>query len=230
MQRRSPALRQTATESGEAGKASRLARENALVRVFLVANVRLHRELLAAALDRAEGIEVAGSAHGDVACIAVGMSEADVVLVDGGSLSGPASVRSLVAAAPEARIVVVGVADDETGVVELVEAGIAGYALADQPLADVLAAVAAAAEGELQCSPRVSAALAERVAALAAAQQNGNGNALTPREREIAALVTDGLSNKQIARRLSIELATVKNHVHNILRKLGVTGRHQITL
>ena len=139
--------------------------------------------------------------------------------------------RQLATAAPEAKIVITGVPEDYGGVVCLVEAGIAGYATADQPMADVAASVLSAADGELQCSPRVSAALAERVAVLSAAQRQVNGGtSLTPREREIAALIGDGLSNKQIARRLSIELATVKNHVHNMLRKLGVTRRDQIVL
>jgi DNA-binding NarL/FixJ family response regulator len=230
MRRRPPSLRHPAIEAySEAGAAARLADEReVLVRVFLVADVRIHRDLLAAALAEEEGIEVAGSAHGDVACMAVGMSDADVILVDGESIAGSATVRALAAAAPDAKIVVTGVREDESGVVELVEAGIAGYATVEQPLAEVTAVVAAATDGELQCSPRVSAALAERVMALAAERQQTNGHTLTPREREIAALVADGLSNKQIARRLSIEPATVKNHVHNILGKLGVSGRGQI--
>jgi two-component system, NarL family, nitrate/nitrite response regulator NarL len=232
MRRRPPALRQTATEAyREAGAGALLAgRRETLVRVFLVADVRVHRDLLAGALADEDGLELAGSAHVDVACMAVGMSDADIIVIDGESIAGPATVRALVAAAPDAKIVVTGIGEDEASVVELVEAGIGGYATADQPLADVVAVVAAAADGELQCSPRVSAALAKRVAALSAAQRNGNGNAaLTPREREIAALIADGLSNKQIARRLSVELATVKNHVHNILRKLGVSRRDQIS-
>jgi two-component system nitrate/nitrite response regulator NarL len=231
MRRKPPALRQTATEAySEPGAAARLAGgREALVRVFVVADVRVHRDLLAAALAEEEGLELAGSAHGDVACMAVGMSEADVVLLDGPSIAGPATVRALAAAAPGAKIVVTGLPEDETGVLDLVEAGIAGYATVEQPLPDVVAAVATAADGQLRCSPRVSAALAERVAALAAEQRRGNGSdTLTPREREIAALIADGLSNKQIARRLSIELATVKNHVHNILGKLGVSRRDQI--
>jgi two-component system nitrate/nitrite response regulator NarL len=232
MRRRPPALRQTAIEADrEAGAAARLAgNRETLVRVFLVGDVRVHRDLLAGALAKEDGIELAGSAHADVACMAVGMSEADVIVIDGESIAGPATVRALAAAAPDAKIVVTGVGADEAGVVQLIEAGIGGYATADQPLAEVVAAVAAAADGELQCSPRVSAALAVRVAALSAAQRHENENgALTPREREIAALIADGLSNKQIARRLSIELATVKNHVHNILRKLGVSRRDQIS-
>ena len=230
MRRRPPSLRQTAIKAyGEAGAAAQLAGNRGdLVRVFLVADVRVHRDLLAAALAGEDGIVVAGSAHGDVACMAVGMSEADVILIDGESLAGPGTVRALAAAAPDAKIVVTGVPEDESGVVDLVEAGIAGYATVEQPLTELAAVVAAVTDGVLQCSPRVSSALAQRVVALAAARRQSKGNTLTPREREIAALIADGLSNKQIARRLSIEPATVKNHVHNILRKRGVSRRDQI--
>lgn len=231
MQRRPQSLRQTVIEAyREAGAAAQLAggRGEPLVRVFLVADARVHRDLLAAALAEEAGIVVAGSAHGDVACLAVGMSDADVILIDGESLAGPGTVRALAAAAPGAKVVVTGVREDESGVVDLVEAGIAGYATVEQPLSEVTAVVAAATDGVLQCSPRVTAALAQRVATLAAARRRSNDHALTPRECEIAALIADGLSNKQIARRLSIEPATVKNHVHNILSKLGVSRREQI--
>jgi two-component system, NarL family, nitrate/nitrite response regulator NarL len=230
MRRRPPSLRQTVIEAyGEAGAAAQLAGQpGTLVRVFLIADVRVHRDLLAAALADEDGIVVAGSAHGDVACMAVGMSDADVILIDGESLAGPGTVRALAAAAPGAKIVVTGVPEDESGVVDLVEAGIAGYATVEQPLTELAGVVAAASDGVLQCSPRVAAALAQRVAVLAAVRRQSKGHTLTPREREIAALIADGLSNKQIARRLSIEPATVKNHVHNILRKLGVSGRDQI--
>jgi DNA-binding NarL/FixJ family response regulator len=230
MRRRPPSLRQTAIEAySEAGAAAQLAgKRDELVRVFLVADVRVHRDLLAAALDDEDGIEIAGSAHADVACMAVGWSHADVILIDGESLAGPGTIRALAAAAPDAKIVVSGVREDESDVVDLVEAGIAGYVTVEQPLAELAEVVSAAADGVLQCSPRVSAALAERVATLAAVRQHSNGHALTPREREIAALIEDGLSNKQIALRLSIEPATVKNHVHNILGKLGVSRRDQI--
>jgi DNA-binding NarL/FixJ family response regulator len=67
------------------------------------------------------------------------------------------------------------------------------------------------------------------MAALAAGgPRDTNGDGLTARQREIATLIADGLSNKQIARRLSIEHATVKNHVHSILVKLGVSRRDQV--
>lgn len=125
--------------------------------------------------------------------MAVGMSGADVILLDGASIAGPGTVRSRAAAAPGAKIVVTGVAEDEARVVDLVEAGIAGYATVDQPLADVVAVGTAAADGQLQCSPRISAALAERVSALVAARRRIAGDALTPRERKISAPATRGL-------------------------------------
>jgi two-component system, NarL family, nitrate/nitrite response regulator NarL len=197
--------------------------------VLLVADVRLYRELLAGALADEDGIELAGSASCDVAAMAAGMFQPDVVLVDTASVSVPDGLRALAAALPNASIVAVGVPDDEESVVALLEAGAAGYVTAEQPLADLVAAVEAAMQGELQLPPRMAAALARRMAALAAGEnRDTNDDALTPRQREIAVLIADGLSNKQIARRLSIEHATVKNHVHSILVKLAVSRRDQV--
>jgi two-component system nitrate/nitrite response regulator NarL len=199
------------------------------VRVLLFTDVRLYRELLAAALAEHDGIELAGSAPCDVAAMAVGMFEPGVVVVDTAAVSVPDGLHALAAALPEAKIVAVGVPDDDEAVVALLEAGAAGYVTAEQPLPDLLAAIEAAAQGVLRCPPRLSAALARRMAALAAGRpRETNGNGLTPRQHEIATLIAEGLSNKQIARRLSIEHATVKNHVHSILVKLGVSRRDQV--
>jgi two-component system nitrate/nitrite response regulator NarL len=200
------------------------------VRVFVVADVCVYRELLADALAGEDGFEVDGSAPGDIAGLAIGMTEPGVVLVDTASVAGPAGVRALAAAAPTAKIVAVGIPDDERAIIALAEAGVAGFVTVEQPLAELVAAVEAAANDELQCSPRVAAALAKRVAALAAGPRRNGDQRLTRREREIAALIAQGLLNKQIARRLSIEQATVKNHVHNILAKLGASRRDEVAM
>jgi DNA-binding NarL/FixJ family response regulator len=202
---------------------------DAVARVLLVADVRLYRELLENAVAEEEGLEIVGSTSCDVAALAAGMSEPDVVVVDTGSLTIPDGVHALATALPEAKIVGIGVADDEDSVVALLEAGASGYVTAEQPLTDLVPAVEAASNGELRCPPQLSAALARRIAALAtrARRDPGSGD-LTPRQREIAGLIAEGLSNKQIARRLLIEQATVKNHVHSILVKLGVTRRDQV--
>ena len=198
--------------------------------VFLVADVCVYRELLVDALADQEGLEVVGGTPADIASMAIGMAEPAVVLLDASSGSAAARVQALAAAVPAATIVAVGIHDDEATLLELVEAGVAGYVTAEQPLEELIESVVAAANGELRCSPRVSGALARRVAALKAELPAERGERrLTRRQQEIARLISEGLSNKQIARRLSIEHATVKNHVHNILSKLGVSHRDDVT-
>jgi two-component system, NarL family, nitrate/nitrite response regulator NarL len=79
--------------------------------------------------------------------------------------------------------------------------------------------------GELGCSPQLAALMCRRLAVLAGRPA---GSALSPRERQVARLVADGLSNKEIAQKLAIGPATVKNHVHNILDKLALRRRSAI--
>ena len=197
-------------------------------RVLLVSDVRLHRELLADALAGHDGLELAGSAPGDVAATA-SIFEPAVVVVSTATPAPADELHSLASALPEAKIVVLGVPTDDDAIVGILEAGAAGFVTAEQSLPDLVAAVEAAAAGELECPPHLAAALVRRVTALAAGgAREANGNGLTPRQRQIAALIADGLSNKQIARTLSIERATVKNHVHTILIKLGITRRDQV--
>jgi two-component system, NarL family, nitrate/nitrite response regulator NarL len=199
------------------------------IRVLLVSDVCVYRESLVEALGREDGIEVAGSTSSDIAGLEIAVSKPAVVLVDASSELGLARVQALAAAMPSLRIVAVGIPDDEAVELEFLEAGVAGYVTAEQPLADLVEAVDAAANGELNCSPRLSAALAERVAAFKAVAPRGNGSRkLTRRQREIAALISEGLSNKQIAHRLSIEQATVKNHIHNIFAALGLSHRDEV--
>jgi two-component system, NarL family, nitrate/nitrite response regulator NarL len=198
------------------------------VRVLLVTDVRLHRELLADALAEHDGLELAGSAPGDVGAT-VAMFEPSVVVVNTATLAPADELHSLAVALPEAKIVVLGVPTDDDAIVRILEAGAVGFVTAEQSLPDLVAAVEAAAAGELECPPHLAAALVRRVTALAAGgAREANGNGLTPRQRQIASLIAEGLSNKQIARSLSIERATVKNHVHAILIKLGITRRDQV--
>src|SRR5262249_56738057 len=88
-------------------------------------------------------------------------------------------------------------------------------------------AIESAVRQELRCDARMAATLCRRLAALAGSTPTLRDSTLTGREQEILALVDNGLSNKDIARRLNIEVATVKNHVHSVLGKLGVSTRGQ---
>jgi DNA-binding NarL/FixJ family response regulator len=100
----------------------------------------------------------------------------------------------------------------------------AGYVPRDGSLSDLVAAIESAAHGELRCSPKIAASLFQRVARLTDETRHSTAS-LTRREEEIARLIDQGLSNKQIARRLQIEVSTVKNHVHSVLKKLQATRR-----
>jgi DNA-binding NarL/FixJ family response regulator len=123
------------------------------------------------------------------------------------------------------KIVALGVPDGEDAILSFGEAGIAGCVPPDASIQDLVQAVERAVRGELQITPRIAGAMIRRLALRAAAGDDSSGNTLTARESEIVRLIDQGLSNKEIAVRLGIEVATVKNHVHNLLEKLRVHRR-----
>ena len=106
------------------------------------------------------------------------------------------------------------------------EAGASGYVPRDGTVDDLETVVESVARGEIECSPRIAASLLRRVGALAAELRGPSPNSsLTAREQEVAELLDQGLTNKEIAQQLSIAVPTVKNHVHRILDKLHVHRR-----
>lgn len=195
--------------------------------VLIVAEIRLYREGLADMLRAEPGIELVGVAAGvDQAVRALHEQRPDVVLLDVAVSENAWLVRALVAAVPGTRVVALAVPEVEQDVLACAEAGVAGYVTREGSIEDVVAAVQAVARGEVLCSPRMAASLFQRVATLALERSPASiETRLTGRELEILDLIDQGLSNKEIARRLTIELSTVKNHVHNILDKLNVSRR-----
>lgn len=130
---------------------------------------------------------------------------------------------------PDLRVVAVAVGELDTDVIACAEAGICGYIARDGSVEDVVRAVTCALAGEVLCSPRLAALLFNRLASLSSSHPGElSGLTLTLRERQIAELVTRGLPNKEIARRLRLGYPTVKNHVHNILQKLNLQRRGEI--
>ena len=191
--------------------------------VIVAAEIRLYRDGLADALTRAEGINVAAVAcDADGAVAAAERAQPDVLLLDISMEHAFPALRALAERVPATRVVVLGISNDE--ILECAEAGMAGFVTSDQSIDELITTVNQVAAGELPCSPQTAALLLRRVQTLANAHRV-TPVALTSREHEIATLIEEGLSNKQIAARLSIQLATVKNHVHNILEKLHVERR-----
>jgi len=201
--------------------------EFVVIKLLIVADIRLYREGLAGVLDRQDQFRVtATAADADGALAALRGCQPDVVLLDMAMPDSLETARAIIDIAPAVKVVGLSVAETEHDVVACAEAGMVGYVPRQGSLPDLIAALESVARGEALCSPRMAAGLLRRVAALAATQPKGLAQAhLTAREHEILALLDGGLANKEIAQRLGIEVATVKNHVHNILEKLQVHRR-----
>ncbi|MBL7501502.1 response regulator transcription factor [Frankia sp. CNm7] len=192
--------------------------------VLVVDDSRLYRDGLAAIVGREPDVaDVRCAEDGPSVDAALARGAPDVVLLNLATLESRALMARLRRAAPSARVIGIGVGDSEEEMIACVEAGISGFLLRHEPFSQLMRLVRRVVVGESFCSPRVTAALMQRLAHLAAERQRVP--VLTEREDQILGLLEYGLSNQQIADRLGIELRTVKNHVHHILRKLGVSRR-----
>ena len=193
--------------------------------VFVVTGVRLYREGLARCLG-AEYDVIGTAPHGREAVRRIAERHPDVVLVDMAVPESAVTVRAIVELNPAPKVVALGVPENEPDVLACAEAGISGYVPRDASLRDLVRGIESVARGEALCSPRIAASLFRRVAILAGDRPAGQRPAeLTAREHQIIDLIDQGLANKEIASELCIEVATVKNHVHNILEKLEVARR-----
>jgi two-component system, NarL family, nitrate/nitrite response regulator NarL len=196
------------------------------IRLAIVSNVRLYRDGLSEALAGAHSLEVVGTAGGlSDACALASRERPDLTLVDLASTPSLEIVRVL-ASMHTTRVVGLAAPDRDDELLCCVEAGLAAYVTRDASLAELVQMIELADRRQAVCSPRMAGLLLERVASLAASgPRDLRAGTLTPRERQIVGLISDGLSNKEIGGRLCIELGTVKNHVHNILEKLEVSKR-----
>jgi two-component system, NarL family, nitrate/nitrite response regulator NarL len=195
--------------------------------VAVCGGVRLYRDGVAEVLgQRPEVRVVAVYADAEEAMAHLSSVDPDVVLVDGTAPDSLATIQAIVRAAPEARTVTIALPENEETVLAHAEAGASGYVGRESSVEELVTVLSSAVRGEMLCSPRIAGSLVRRVAVLASERGRSSATArLTRREREIVRLIDAGLSNKQIAVQLSIELATVKNHVHHILEKLDVGRR-----
>lgn len=201
------------------------------IAVLIVDDVCLSREGIAAAVARQPAVASVRTAPDLAAArLAVAAAPPDVVLVNLASGAGHEVLRQLRDAAPASRLIALGVTESEDEVVACAEVGVAGYLLRSESLADLLQLIHSVSMEETICSPRMAAALMRRVAALAAERRRGTAPVpvLTTRENQISRLLESGMSNRQIADQLGIEIRTVKNHMHNIMGKLGVQRRGEV--
>jgi two-component system, NarL family, nitrate/nitrite response regulator NarL len=201
-----------------------------IFRIFVISDVPVSRVGLVHVLRADRRLRVIGNADGWEEALR-GMRELepppDVLLVDLPLPEGLGGLPALLAAFPTLPVVALAGSEDEETIIPWAEAGVSGLLSRHASLDELIRIVDGAARGQTMCTQRVTSVLMRWLAR--AGQRRPSDGVLAPRltlrEREIARLIDQGLSNKEIARHLQIELATVKNHVHNILRKLNASRR-----
>jgi DNA-binding NarL/FixJ family response regulator len=195
--------------------------------VLIVAAVRLYGDGMAASLDKRERLLVVGTARSRLEALdLIATNAPDVVVLDTATGESIDLVRALQAKAPALKTIAFGVESDEREIIAFAQAGVAGYVPSDASVDTLTSAITCVMKGDLVCPPHVAATLLRHIGSTRAdARPARPGVDLTAREFEVLSLIRAGLSNKEIASRLHIEVATVKNHVHHLLEKLHVTSR-----
>lgn len=210
------------------------------IRVFIVSDIRLYRGGLEEILDSNEFLCVVGAASEvEPAITEINRTSPDIVILDMTMIASCEVVGHIRASCPRQKIVALAVADDEQIILACAKAGISGYVSRDATIQQLINTIRGVSNGELYCPRKIAASLIHKLSSTTDKineptkkfdhrRHNSKMSLLTSREQQIASLIFEGFSNKQIANNLSIEISTVKNHVHKIITKFGVCSRTQV--
>lgn len=206
-----------------------------MINVLVVHEFPLMCNIIASVVDDEPDIKVLGYVSDiDEAMSLASHNNVDLVLISS-RLPDQGTIRLtnlLIQNIPTIKVLVLGITETRESVLEYVEAGATGYVLKESSLDDLLTTIRAVYEGKAFISPEIAAALIQRVSEFAQVFSQTGFNLpeslnLTARELEVLGLLSQNLSNQEIAEQLVIETGTVKNHVHSILKKMGVDRREE---
>jgi DNA-binding NarL/FixJ family response regulator len=213
-----------------------------MIRVLFVHEARLLGDLMAAVLNDEPGIEMVGYAKSAAEALTqLRQSSCDIMLL---SVNLPdhdvfRMVREIAQAYPTTKVVVTELIESKAVILRCLEEGAAGYVLQGESLMDLVSKIRSVHHGEFVLAPELVTMLIARISELKQAVTELNGyqtydetvcTELTAREWEVLQLIERGYSNLEIANHLTVELGTVKNHVHNVFGKLGVRSRKHAAL
>lgn len=200
------------------------------IKVLIVDDHEVVRLGLKAALEMEDDMETVGDfGNAQVAIREVEIKQPDVVLMDVRmpGMDGISACRIIHDSVPGTKVVMLTSFSDEEAVFASIMAGASGYLLKNSGRAELLNAVRAVAKGESLLDPSVTARVLDRLRDLSAKDEDREAAMISEREKEVLALVAQGLTNKEIAARLIISQNTARNHVSRILDKLGLTRRSE---
>ncbi|OGO51555.1 MAG: hypothetical protein A2148_01390 [Chloroflexi bacterium RBG_16_68_14] len=204
-----------------------------VVRILVVDDHEVVRAGLRTVLEDADDLSVVGeAATAEQAVARARMLRPDLVLMDVrlgevgevGDAGGIEACRAIRSDLPETRVLMFSSYGEREAVVASILAGAAGYVTKNVARAQLLEALRAIARGESLLDPKVTGLLLEKLKELSAKERPPD-DPLSPREREVLALIARGLTNRQIAEALGISEHTARNHVTSILDKLGLSRR-----
>jgi DNA-binding NarL/FixJ family response regulator len=200
------------------------------IRVLIADDHTLVRESLVAALEASGACLVVAQAADGVAAVELAQKlRPDVAIVDLSMprLGGIEVVRRLREAVPEVRVLVLTMHQEQEYVVHAVRAGASGYLAKDSATSELIEAIRELAAGRAHFGPHAAKALAEQLQRPDRDLEDPYGS-LTPREREVFHLIVEGLTTKEIARRLELSPKTAENHRLRVLDKIGVRNTAEL--
>ena len=191
-----------------------------MIRVLVADDHPIVRGGIVALLESASDMEVVGTASTGLEAVELALQLGpDIVLMDlrMPGIDGDEATARLVAARSGIRVVVLTTYETDAGILSAIEAGASGYLLKAAPQEEILAGIRSVARGEVALAPSIAAMLVNRV--------KRPQISLSARETEVLGLVSQGLSNPAIAKRLFLSEATVKTHLLHAFEKLEVSDR-----
>lgn len=203
-----------------------------MIRVLICDDQEVVREGLRVILKGVREIEIVGTAQdGRQALALLPAAQPDVVLMDlkMPGLNGVQATRHIHQGYPGVRVLILTTYDDDEWVFDAIRSGAAGYVLKDAPAEDLIAAIQTVAAGQTPVHPKVAAKVFAQIARTVPTDATRLSE-LSEREREVLALLAQGLSNADIAGRVHLSEGTVRNYVSAILGKLGVADRTQAAI
>ncbi len=202
------------------------------IKIFLVDDHNVMREGLKLLLERERDFEVLAEAdNGRTAVSMVKKLRPDLVIMDISmpDMNGIEATQKIISENPKTQVIALSMYSDKRFVEGMFKAGVSGYLLKNCIARELVTAIRLIAEGQIYLSPKIAGTVVEGYLSNLSKGKYNTGPTLTPREREILQLISEGLSSKEISDKLHVSPKTVDAHRHNIMEKVGVRSIAELT-